>query len=47
VFVYGGYDDEDKNSLSSVEMLSVDGKTWATLPTAMFADGGFASVPLP
>ena len=34
--------------LATVEMLSIDGKTWATLPTPMFtADRDFASVALP
>ena len=44
VFVYGGLD----GPLSSVEMLSYDGQTWATLPTPMFvATYAFESVSLP
>jgi len=47
VLVYGGID-VNNQILSSVEMLSVDGHTWQTLPTAMFAaDYRFSSVPLP
>jgi hypothetical protein len=45
VLVYGGYGNE---VLATVEMLSIDGQTWATLPTPMFkADYLFASVALP
>jgi hypothetical protein len=47
VFVYGG-NDANPMPLASVEMLSVDGNTWQTLPTPMYmADAQFASVPLP
>jgi hypothetical protein len=47
VFVYGG-GDVNIHALASVEMLSVNGQTWQTLPTPMFkADQLFASVPLP
>jgi len=46
VLVYGG--GNGPNTLSSVEMLSADGLTWQTQPTAMFAPVEyFASVPLP
>src|SRR5205823_6104254 len=40
VLVYGGY---GNGALATVEMLSIDGQTWATLPTPMFkADYFFA-----
>ena len=48
VLVYGGTRDGNTDVLATVEMLSIDGQTWATLPTPMFkADAGFASVELP
>jgi hypothetical protein len=46
VLVYGG-NDVNGNAMSSIEMLSVDGRAWNTLPTNIFAaDAHFASVPL-
>jgi hypothetical protein len=47
VLVYGGMD-MIGGVMASVEMLSLDGHSWQTLPTPMFkADYSFASVPLP
>jgi hypothetical protein len=47
VCVYGGHD-ANNVLLSTVEMMSTNGKTWLTLPTQMYrADAFLSSVPLP
>ncbi len=47
VLVYGGQN-TNRTALASVEMLTLDGKGWQTLPTPMFTASDYLlSVPMP